>query len=56
MQQGTTQLNYYEKKLKKQVLEQKPKKQRNKQEELRRLKKLAKELNSVQASKNASSE
>lgn len=56
MQQKTPQLNQYEKKLKKQVLEQKPKKQRNKQQELKRLKTLAKDINSAQSSQNASSE
>ena len=46
--QQTPQLNQYEKKLKQQVLEQKPKKRKTRQAELKRLKTLAKDLNEVQ--------
>ena len=53
--QQTPQLNQYEKKLKQQVLERKPKKRKTRQAELKRLKTLAKDLNEVQQSRNATS-
>jgi hypothetical protein len=53
--QQTPQLNQYEKKLKRQVLEQKPKKRKTRQAELKRLKTLAKDLDEVQQSRNAPS-